>query len=391
MNGERTSEAGNRGTLVVERNAKVQLRLSDVQRHELARRLETFDLAMIGGTDIAQLGQADGKKLKEVLDDFLSRVDSDQGQALYGLCERINEGVQQADLLSLRDQILKEPQLRWWQRWFANAKKAAENAAKVAYDKAVTTASERTTRLNGFLNGLEGEVDTELGNLRQGVLDLEELKKQYREFAESFAVSVAVAQDLRQQARERVGRLKDEARQNADAVNPAIIDEAEAQLQQLESRALALETTFSRLPADWMVIQQIQAAGVTTYQEVVTTASERFNAIKMTLLTLNGLLRVKGVQMIADRQRQLDEHLTSVRGDLLSQVVKTAANAPGDNRLEQARQLQRIVEDTATMKQIVLDARQSNAQKFHEARELIEGARKTLLSLTIDQPTTKLE
>lgn len=389
----KNNELSTQRTLVIDwadQNRKVDLKLNEGQRLEVARRLSSFDLATIGEAEIVQIGLEDGAALKAVLDDFLSRVDTDHGRTLYDLCERISEGVEQADLASLRDQILSEPQLAWWQRIWKGARQAAQSAAKSAYDQAVSVASERTVQLNNFLNNLEGEVEIELSKLRQGVLDLQGLKDSYRTMTSQFAISVGVAQELRQQARDRVEAFKQRAQEQVDPQDHVEFEEVETQCQLLESRTLALEATVSSLPADWLVIQQIQAAGVATFQEVVTTASDRFNRIKMTLLALNGLLRVRGVQMIADKQRQLDDHLMAVRGDLMNQVVRTAAEAPGENRLRQAEQLKKVVEDTATMRRFVTEARSANAQKFEQARIIITNARTTLLAIAVEQPGKRL-
>eukprot|EP01034_Spumella_vulgaris_P041182 gene41182-50977_t len=62
-----------------------------------------------------------------------------------------------------------------------------------------------------------------------------------------------------------------------------------------------------------------------------------------------GALVTQSVQQLADQGAALDQNLAGVRSALMKDVVTKAANAPGDNRLAQAQQLQAIVADTAQL------------------------------------------
>lgn len=368
---------------------RVELTLNPEQALAVQQKLEQTSLSNISSTAIVQLGTEEGMALRNVLDDFLSRVDTESTAQLYELCQRIEEGVEKANLIEIRESILRTPKPSWWKRLFMMSKRAVEEAVRSAYDQTVADASARTTELNQFLDSLEHEMKDELNKLQMNVHELQDLKQSYRNLTEQFTVSVAVAQGLCEQARSHVATLTQQAQENPSSVIHPEIQEAESRLDLLESRTLALEGTVSRLPADWLVIQQIQNAGITTFQEVVTTASERFNNIKMTLLTLHGLLSVRGVQMIARKQQDLDSHLAKVRGNLMGEVVRTAAEAPGNNRLHQAQQLKQVIDDAIEMKQVVDTARESNRQKFSEARRIISDARNSLIGIA-DQTSTKL-
>lgn len=159
------------------------------------------------------------------------------------------------------------------------------------------------------------------------------------------------------------------------------LDEARHKLQALQSRALALEGTLSRLPSDQLVIRQLQNAGLATWQETTTTAAARFASIKMTLLTLHGALMTQGVQRLASQGKALDDNLSAVRSQLMRDVVSSSANLPGDNRLAQAQQLQAIVAESHALQNIVLQARQANTLKFEQARQLMAQAQQDMLAL----------
>ena len=163
----------------------------------------------------------------------------------------------------------------------------------------------------------------------------------------------------------------------------ARLRELHDKLRLLESRALALEGTYTRLPADQMVIQQIEAAGIATLQETATTVSSRFASIKMTLLAIHGAFAVKSVQQIAERQARLDQQLTHLRGQATKDVAVAAAKAPGDNRVAQAQQIAAIITQTREIHELVEAAKQDTEAKFETARQMFEKSRADLAALHI--------
>jgi cell division septum initiation protein DivIVA len=131
-----------------------------------------------------------------------------------------------------------------------------------------------------------------------------------------------------------------------------------------------------------MVIQQIEQAGVATLQETATTVASRFASIKMTLLSIHGAFAVKSVQQIAGRQAQLDRQLTELRGRALKDVAVSAALAPGDNRVAQAEQIERIIATTKEVHGLVEAARKTTDEKFEVARAKFAAARQELATLS---------
>jgi hypothetical protein len=209
---------------------------------------------------------------------------------------------------------------------------------------------------------------------------LETLKKAYATHFGDFTVEAAIARALLEQARPYV--LSEAASANAtDVVAQARVRELQDKLRLLESRALALEGTYTRLPADQMVIQQIEQAGIATLQETATTVAARFASIKMTLLSLHGAFAVKTVQQISARQAKLDEQLAKLRSATIKDVAVTAAAAPGDNRLAQAQQIEQIVASTREIHELVEAAKRGTEEKFETARQKFAQARQELAAL----------
>lgn len=168
----------------------------------------------------------------------------------------------------------------------------------------------------------------------------------------------------------------------ADPVAQGRVLELTDKLRLLESRALALEGSYTRLPADQLVIQQIEQAGVATLQETATTVASRFASIKMTLLSIHGAFAVKSVQQIAGRQAKLDRQLTELRGRALKDVAVAAALAPGENRVAQAQQIESIIVTTKEIHGLVEAARKTTDEKFEIARQKFADARRELATLS---------
>ena len=103
----------------------------------------------------------------------------------------------------------------------------------------------------------------------------------------------------------------------------------------------------------------------------------------MTLLSIHGAFAVKSVQQIAGRQAKLDQQLTELRGRALKDVAVAAAQAPGDNRVAQAQQIESIIATTKEIHGLVEAARKTTDEKFEIARRKFADARQELSTLSL--------
>lgn len=238
----------------------------------------------------------------------------------------------------------------------------------------------RTKTLADQMTKLEGELSTEMQKLFGELQALDGLKNSYRVHFDEFTIAAGLARALLDKARKKVE--EEEAALNpSDPVAQSRMLELKNKLGLLESRALALEGTYTRLPADQMVIQQIEQAGIATLQETATTVASRFASIKMTLLSIHGAFAVKSVQQMAGRQAKLDRQLTELRGRALKDVAVTAALAPGENRVAQAQQIERIIASTKEIHELVAAAKRTTSENFELARQKFLTARQDLVAL----------
>jgi hypothetical protein len=344
------------------------------------RNLAEINFTAIPTREIAMLGSEAEITLHRTLDGFLSKIDQFENPRLFKLAAELKNAVDKEQLPELADRILngKPGMLDRLKGMFS--KKALTKAMDETWEETKRLASGKTKTLVDLVSAMDHELRTEQHKLENEVRSMEQLKDAYRDRYDDFVVAVAFTSTFLEQAKAQVAAAEQSADQN-DPVHKTESDELRDKLQALESRALALEGTLTRLPADQLVIRQLQNAGISTLQETTTTASARFASIKMTLLTLHGALVTKSVQRLAEQGATLDANLAAVRSLLMKDIVTKAANAPGDNRIAQAQQLKAIVAETTSLVSIVEQARASNAMKFAQARQVFDEARKEMLAL----------
>jgi molecular chaperone GrpE (heat shock protein) len=356
------------------------LALTPEQQRTVQQRLAATTFDGLGLQQIATLGSEAERALHQTLDGFLAHIDRFENDKLFRLFEKLRADVDAEDLPALAERILhSEPGLLQKLAGMLN-RRALSRAAAKAWDETRRVAAGKTRTLADKVAALETELQGEQQRLLGEIDSMERLKAAYRERFEDFVVATAFLRGLAARAEEQVAGLE-RTTVVADPQQGFALDEARHKLQALQSRALAVEGTLSRLPSDQLVIRQLQNAGLSTWQETTTTAAARFASIKMTLLTLHGALLTQGVQRLADQGRALDDNLAAVRDKLTREVVGTAANLPGENRLAQAKQLQAVVAESRALQDIVVEARAANAAKFAEARRLIAQAQHDMVAL----------
>ncbi len=357
----------------------IVLRPEQVPQAEQA--LATLDFATVPSGDIIKIGLGAEQALQKTLDGFLARLDKKTASKVFDLFGRLEKGVDDAKLPEILEKIQHGEEPGFFAGLFAKVTGSKpEEAIRKFMQEVGDLIASRTRTLADEMGRLEGELSKEMKTLFGELQALETLKQSYGTHFASFTVDAAVARAFLEKARQYVAQ-KTAAANSADVSAQARLRELSDKLGLLESRALALEGTYTRLPADQMVIQQIEAAGITTLQETATTVSSRFASIKMTLLAIHGAFAVKSVQQIAERQARLDQQLTQLRGQATKDVAVAAAKAPGDNRVAQAQQIAAIITQTREIHELVEAAKQETEAKFETARQMFEKSRAELAAL----------
>lgn len=357
----------------------IVLRPEQVPQAEQA--LAALDFADVPSGDIIKIGLGAEQALQKTLDGFLARLDKKTASKVFALFGRLEKGVDDAKLPEILENIQQGEEPGFFAGLFAKVTgRKPEQAFREFMQEVGELISSRTQTLVDEMGRLEGELSKEMKTLFGELQALESLKQSYGTHFASFTIDAAVARAFLEKARQYVAQ-QTVAADPANVSAQARLRELQDKLRLLESRALALEGTYTRLPADQMVIQQIEAAGIATLQETATTVSSRFASIKMTLLAIHGAFAVKSVQQIAERQARLDQQLTQLRGQATKDVAVAAAKAPGDNRIAQAQQIAAIITQTREIHELVETAKQETEAKFETARQMFEKSRADLAAL----------
>lgn len=343
--------------------------------------LQAIEFEAMPSGEVIRIGLDAEQALQRTLDGFLARLDKKSATRVFALFDRLEKGVEDAKLPEILNRIENGEKPGLLGSLFGKLRgKDVQDMASEMMEEIGDMVVGRTRTLADELSKLETELSTEMQRLFTELQQLDVLKKSYAEHFGDFTVAAAVSRALLENAKTEVAAA--EAKSNpADVVEQGRLSELRDKLRLLESRALALEGTYTRLPADQMVIQQIEQAGIATLQETATTVASRFASIKMTLLSIHGAFAVKSVQQMAGRQEKLDRQLTEIRGRALKDVAVTAATAPGDNRLAQAQQIEQIIATTKEIHGLVATARKSTEEKFDQARQKLAAARQDLAVL----------
>lgn len=352
--------------------------LEPQQAQALQARVEKFDFAAIPAQQIASLGQEPTVALNRVLDGFLDRVNKAENPQIFKLVDTLAEEVAKERIGELAEQILSaKPGLMDRFLGFFS-KKALQRGLDKAYEEMGRVARVKSKSLSDVVEAMEKKLQLEMNKLNEELRVMDTLKGEYRKAFVSFAEEVAFLHNALAKAQAQMPALL--AAADKDVIRQ---QELQDKLQNLESVALSREAMMTRMPAEQLIIRQLQNAGVSTLQELSVTMGDRFASIRMTLLGIHGANLVRGVQRLGQANANLDNQLQEARAKLMGTVVATAANAPGDNRLQQANNLKRVVADTQALQNIVETARDTNKAKFEEARNTMAEVRQDLLALGI--------
>lgn len=358
----------------------LSLHLNATQQQEANRLASEIDIHELSAADIIQIGYDAEQSLQNTLDGFLARLDSGSAAQVFQLFSKLEKGVKDAELPEMLRKIQNSQPGLMARIWGFIRGKSPKQVAQETYGQIKDVLSGKTQTLVHQVKQIETDLFESIQKLNVELDTMNELKLSYHDHLDRFAIVAASAEHALEEARNQLRQMNSENR-DLTQDNPMVaakLQEMTQKAQLLESRTLSLVGTYMRLPADHMIIQQIEQAGVATLQETTITASSRFSSIKTTLLALNGAFNVKAVQLIADRQAKMDQQLQKVRSQITSEIVTKAISNPGDNRLEQAAQIEKIIADAVEIKSLINKARSINQEKFNTARARFEAARKQL-------------
>ena len=339
--------------------------------------LSIHDLSLL---QISGLGAEVEIALHKSLGSFLDRIEKGDSPQIFRLVSELNAAIKAEDLDGLADKIING-KLGFFNKLLGllNPKKMASSRANMFEDLRMMV-SGKSRKLSSVLDRMEKDIEVEKSKALEDAKSLERLKDNYRARFGDFVLATVFLSTLLVKAQQELAELS-AAEARGDFFGKMTRQEAQDKVQALESRALSIEAVLTKLPAEQLVIRQVQTAAIQTVQEITTTTAGRMASIKMTLLVLHSAMGVQNLQRTAQQGADLDANLSKVRNRLVTQVVTSAANAPGDNRLQQASQLRDVVKNTRELQAVVEKARLDNKVKFDGARAILVQARTDLTEL----------
>ncbi len=347
---------------------------------QLQQEVAALDFETMSTSDVIRIGFEAERALNQTLDGFIAGLDKETAAKVFELFRQLEKGVEDANLPEILEKVQVDSPGLLVKIIAAVTRRSREEVIQDLMDKLGDLIGTRIKDLSRKVKSLEGDLDKELQKLIKDLQMLENLKQKYTEHFADFTFKAALAYAFWQQSKVYVTNETALVASN-DMNGLARIQGLERKLQNLENRALILESTYSRLPADQMVIEQIQQAGVSTLQETAAVLSSRFASIKMTVLAIYGVFSVGNVQRLNDRSVKMEAQLLESRSKALKQVAVKAALAPGENRLAEAQKLAKIVEDTKEIKTLVTEAELTTNANFDAARQIFEDKRTELAEL----------
>ena len=363
------------------------------QAQSILAQVHETSIHTLSPMQIASLAAEPEIALHQSLGAFLDRVDKSDSPQIFRLVSELNTAVKAENLEDLADKILSgKPALMERLIGMVSRKKLVA-AQSAAFENLQLLVSGKSRTLSAVIDKMQAQINIEKAKAMDEAQALERIKENYRLQFGQFVLATVFLNTLLSKGRHELAMVQ-QAIANGSYSGQMTLEEAQDKVQALESRALAVENVMTKLPAEQLVVRQVQTAIIQTVQEVTTTAASRFASIKMTLLTLHSAMGAQNLQRTAQQGADLDANLSQVRTRLVASVVATAANAPGDNRLAQAQQIKEITQGVRELVAIAEKARSDNKRKFDEARLLLSQARDELTSLGAvirpDKPMSQL-
>lgn len=354
--------------------------LASAQSEAIVAQVKSLSIKTLTLSDISALGAECETALHKSLGSFLDRIDKSQSPEIFRLVASLDTAIRAENLDGLADKIIKGD-IGLLNRLLGTLSfRKLATARSAAFENLRLLVAGKARKLSSVIETMEKQVEAEKSKAIEEAQNLERLKDNYRLRFFEFATATIFLSTLLAKARQELAEIAADPSHGTQS-GELTRQEAQDKVQALESRALAVEGVFTKLPAEQLVIRQIQAAAIQTVQEVTTTTAGRFASIKMALLTLHAAMQVQSLQRTAQQGADLDLNLSRVRDRLSKQVVGSAAHAPGDNRLAQAQQIKAATQNIGELVEIVEKARAENTVKFAQARALLAQARSDLTTL----------
>lgn len=347
-------------------------KLSPQMTQTAAAQANSFSLKDVNLLDISKLADTAEKGLAKTVSDFLSRCTS-ESPVVFRLVKELNAEIEKEKVGELAAQVIN-PQPGTMAKFVGMfSKKKLDNAIDEVINGLSIALRGKTKNLNDVINKMQAELERDQQKQVVSIQEMQKLKAAYQKAFTDFTTDVAYMVLILDKSKKEFQAIEAEGKMDGYELS-----ELKQKLAALESRTIFLSSAMLKLPADQLVITQLEEAGIITLSESASTALSRFTNIKMTMLNIHQALVTATLQRNMMQGQALDENLAAVRWQLTGQVALKSAKMMGDNRVREAERLQQTVNDIAALQTEIESARANQQQQFDAAWNTLTSVTQTL-------------
>jgi len=352
-----------------------------VPNNAVAQQAKAFDLTVVDEQQVVLFASDRQKAIGTALDGLLTEITKEGSPVLFELFRKLKKGVEDADIATVEAEIRKSMEKGFFSGMMDSlGLSSVAKRLEAANEKIGQMLTSKSKSLLDLTREMETQIQTEVMKLIANSKSLNSLADEYRKNVTEFGVYVEVGKVVLANAKNTLAAKQAHAAQtNA----PLDIEEAKLFAQKVdlfETRLVTIETILQKAPAELEAIRLSQGASLATLGETANSALEEFNDIKSILIKLSVSHQIQSVQAINAERRQLRDKLQTHGTNLLGQTAVAAAQAQGQNRVDDAKKLLEFATNVNGIAKKVEDEKKLNQTRFAEARTNLLAVKKLIES-----------
>lgn len=352
-----------------------------VPNNALTQQAKAFDLTVVDEQQVVLFASDRQKAIGTALDGLLTEITKEGSPVLFELFRKLKKGVEDADIATVEAEIRKSMEKGFFSGVMDSlGLSSVAKRLEAANEKIGQMLTSKSKSLLDLTREMEAQIQTEVLKLIANSKSLNALADEYRKNVTEFGVYVDVGKLVLSNAKNTLAAKQAHAAQtNA----PLDIEEAKLFAQKVdlfETRLVTIETILQKAPAELEAIRLSQGASLATLGETANSALEEFNDIKSILIKLSVSHQIQSVQAINAERRQLRDKLQTHGTNLLGQTAVAAAQAQGQNRVDDAKKLLEFATNVNGIAKKVEDEKKLNQTRFAEARTNLLAVKKLIES-----------
>lgn len=337
-----------------------------------------FSVSAVEPQVLISFGQESIGSFGARLDEILDQITKGGSPVLFELFRSIRDGVEDADLRELEQDIRARLKGNFLERILmaVGLSDPAKRLGKVTEEVRGMLQS-KAKSLRDLIAPMEAQIAEESGKLIGEVSRMSSLADSYRESVVSLGVFVEAGRRIAGTAESELAKLQQDAR-SGDPLKVQEVRDFAQRLDLFKNRVLVLETAYVKAPADLDSIGIARGAALSTLADTVMSANAEFNDIKSVLIRLHALFQIQSVQQMNQMRRELRASLQQYGLQVLEDVSVAAARTAGETRLEDAELVLGTAQRLRSIADKVLAEGDKNRARFAEARTKLEQARQLI-------------